>query len=270
MTEPLTLAARTVAALRSEHDTLARVVDGLSSADLDAVSGASEWTVAQVLSHLGSGAEISLATMRVAVSGAAPLPDDFNQGVWDRWNAMAPADQAAGSLRQDEELVAMLEGLSTEQRETTMVDMGFLPAPLPLGSAAGMRLDETAMHGWDVRVTSDPSATVDEEVAAVLADHFSGGLGFLLGFLGKPDAAGPAVVAVRPSGHTLVVGESVRLDGPGDAGSGTTEPDATFEGPVESLLRLITGRLSPDHTPGAVSVTGAVGLDDLRRAFPGF
>ena len=93
-------------ALRSTHDGLVAVVRDLSDEQLVAPSGATEWTVAQVLSHLGSGAEISAATLRNAVDGAGRLPDGFNQGVWDRWNAMSPRHQADGFVVADAALLA--------------------------------------------------------------------------------------------------------------------------------------------------------------------
>ena len=43
--------------------------------------------------------------------------------------------------------------------------------------------------------------------------------------------------------------------------------EAELRLPAEALVRLVYGRLDPDHTP-ALSVTG-VDLDDLRRTFPG-
>ena len=54
-------ADRIIDALRGGHDHLAAVVHRLTAADLTRPSGASEWDVSQVLSHLGSGAEIGLA-----------------------------------------------------------------------------------------------------------------------------------------------------------------------------------------------------------------
>jgi hypothetical protein len=36
------------------------------------------------------------------------------------------------------------------------------------------------------------------------------------------------------------------------------------------VARLLTGRLTPPFTPEDVTVTGNVGLDDLRRVFPGY
>lgn len=53
------LADRTIAALRAHHDELAAVVAGLSDEQLTAPSGSADWKVADVLSHLGSGAEIT-------------------------------------------------------------------------------------------------------------------------------------------------------------------------------------------------------------------
>jgi hypothetical protein len=48
------------------------------------------------------------------------------------------------------------------------------------------------------------------------------------------------------------------------------DPTATFTGPLEAAIRLVGGRLRPANTPERVKVTGAVTLDDLRRAFPGY
>lgn len=260
-----TLTDRTIEALRAEHDTLAALVGQLSDAELAGPSGASEWTAAQVLSHLGSGAEIALAGYQARFTGSPAPADDFNQQVWDRWNTMAAADQASGFVASDDALVAALEDLSSEQRESITVDLGFLAEPLPLGAVLAMRLNEAVQHGWDVRVGLDPTAVIAESTAAVLAEHFAGGLGFLLGFTGKADAlASPAVIDLRDAGYALHVQDRVRLTG------ATGESTATFIGPLESAVRLFGGRLSPKYTPDAVDVVGNLTLDDLRRVFPGY
>ena len=176
----MTLADRSIAALRAEHETLAGFVPTLYDEELGKQSGASDWTVAQVLSHLGSGAEIGLATLRANLGSGPPLADDFAQGVWDRWNSLSPAAQADGVLVHDAELVAAFEGLSADQRQTVQFHLGFVPFPLGVDVIAGMRLNESAMHGWDARVAIDPHAVVVERTAAVLLDHFGGGLSVLL------------------------------------------------------------------------------------------
>jgi hypothetical protein len=48
---------------------------------------------------------------------------------------------------------------------------------------------------------------------------------------------------------------------------GAEEP-ATFELPAESFIRLVYGRLDPEHTPATVGQDGE--LDVLRSTFPGF
>jgi uncharacterized protein (TIGR03083 family) len=260
------LAHRTIADLRTLHDELAALVPTLTEAQLAGPSGASEWTVAQVLSHLGSGSEISLATYRAALTGAAGPGSEFNQGVWDRWNAMDPRDQAAGFVEHDAKLVETIEALTPEQRENLKIDVGFAPTALTVSTHAGMRLNELALHSWDVRVALDLGAALSEQSAEVLVEQFSDGMGFLLGWLGKAEAlAEPAVVGV--SGHKLVVSTTVSLSSAGDDGQAAT---ADFAGPLEAFVRLIGGRLAPAHTPAEVGVSGNVGLDDLRRVFPGF
>ena len=78
---------RSIAVLRTQHAQLEAVVAGLSPEQLRGESGASEWSIAQVLSHLGSGAEITLGTITAA--------DQDNQSIWDRWNAASPQEQAS-------------------------------------------------------------------------------------------------------------------------------------------------------------------------------
>jgi uncharacterized protein (TIGR03083 family) len=260
------LADRTIADLRILHDELATIVPGLTDAQLTGPSGASEWTVAQVLSHLGSGAEIGLETYRVAIDGAAEPADDFNQGVWARWDSSTPQQQAASFLEHDTALVERIEALTPEQRESTQIKLGFLPAPLPIESIAGMRLNEVAQHSWDVRVGLDPAATIDHETAELLHEQFSGGIGFLLGFIAKKDVVDePTIVALGDSPYRIVTNdEGVTLTADG------ATPTATFSGPAESAVRLLNGRLKAEHTPLEVTVTGNVTLDQLRQVFPGF
>jgi uncharacterized protein (TIGR03083 family) len=256
------LVDRSIAALRARHDELETLVSKLTPEELDTRSGASEWTVAHVLSHLGSAAEIMLSTISEA-AGITVAPKE-NKDVWDRWNAASPDEQASGFLEHDERLVAALEGTSEEQRQTAMIELGFLPEPVHLVTPVGMRLNEVAAHGWDVAVAVDPDAAIDAETADLLLQHFTGGLGFLLGFAGTADRlSADATIAVGD--YQLVVDDSVRIVGGSEAPA-----TATFAGPLEAVIRLLSGRLAPEHTPADVEVSGNVTLDDLRNVFPGY
>ncbi|GAB1691127.1 maleylpyruvate isomerase family mycothiol-dependent enzyme [Krasilnikovia sp. M28-CT-15] len=260
-----TLAGRTIAALRSEHDVLASTVPALSAEQLTGASGASEWSIADVLSHLGSGAEITLTSLQAALGEAQAPGPDFNQGVWDRWNALSPQDQATGSLRSDEALVTALENVPEQRHDDLQVRVGFLPDPLPLAAFAALRLSEVAQHSWDVRVGIDPAATLADVSAQLLAEHLSGSLGFLLGFIGKSDAAPEhAVVDISGTPYRIALDDGVRFT------TADLPATATFAGPLESALRLIYGRLTPEHTPAHLEVTGNISLDQLRAVFPGF
>ncbi len=259
-----TLADRTITALRAEHELLAGLIPGLADNQLIGPSGASEWKVADVLSHLGSGAEIMGAGLQATLGQAAAPPADFNQGVWDRWNALPPREQADGFLDRDAALVTALEGLGDDQRESLGFSIGFGPDPLPVASFAGMRLNEMSQHSWDVRVALDPDATIIGDSAEILLEQFAGGLGFLLGFVGKPADGERIVLGLGASGYTLVIDDAVSLTGA--AGDAT----ATFSGAPEAAVRLIAGRLTPEHTPEGLEVAGNTSLEDLRRIFPGY
>ncbi|GIM95485.1 maleylpyruvate isomerase family mycothiol-dependent enzyme [Paractinoplanes toevensis] len=260
-----TLASRTISALRSEHDDLARLVPSLSAEQLSGPSGASDWTVADVLSHLGSGAEITLAGFRAALGDAEAPGPDFNQSVWDRWNALSPQEQAAGWVGSDEALVAALEAVPESRHDDLPVKLGFLPEPLPLAGFTAMRLSEVVPHGWDVRAGVDPAAALTEPSAQLLAEHLSGGIGFLLGFIGKPaEVRENAVIEISKTPYRIVLDDAARLT------TETLPASATFAGPLEAAVRLIYGRLGPRFTPAGVEVSGNITLDELRTAFPGF
>ncbi|RNL79489.1 maleylpyruvate isomerase N-terminal domain-containing protein [Nocardioides marmorisolisilvae] len=259
-----TLAARTIDALRHEHDDLAAVVAAFTDAELTGPSGASEWSAAQVLSHLGSGSEIGLAGLQVALGLREPLDDSFNPSVWARWDAMGPDEQRSEYLRHNLTMVEAYEDLSADQRESLQVPVPYLPAPISVATYAGLRLSEATHHGWDARVAMDRGAALLDRSTAVLLEHLAGDLGFLLGFIGKADRiADDVVLSLGDSGYSIAITDTVSL------ASSADEPTATFSGPVEAALRLMVGRLGPAYTPAAVTVTGNVTLDELRSAFPG-
>jgi uncharacterized protein (TIGR03083 family) len=265
-----TLADRTIAALRSNHDELAARVRGFDEQDLARQSGSSQWDVAQVLSHLGSGAEIGLATLQTGVAGQPGPDQDFNKSVWDRWNAMSPQEKAKGFLRANEQLVTGFENLDAAARQDLHVKMAFLPFPADVALLSGMRLNEAVLHGWDVRVAFDPHATLNAQEAATALEQLTGPLNFMVGFLGKPEALGGTQATLRVETTDprrvlgLVLGPTVSLS---DA---LADSDGVLTAPAEALLRLLGGRLDQAHTPDTLTITSdAVTLEQLRRIFPG-
>src|SRR3954453_21068168 len=175
-------ADETIKALRSGHDDLAALVRGFTADDLARPSGASKWDVSQVLSHLGSGAEISLASLEGALEGTGTPGGEFNQSVWARWDAMSREERAENFLTADAALVARYEGLDAQTRQNLRIDIGFLPAPVDVAGAGGLRLTEVTYHVWDVKVAFDPAATLASEGVPLLFDQ----VGMLIRFLGRP------------------------------------------------------------------------------------
>ncbi len=178
---------------------------------------------------------------------------------------MQPHEQAAGFLALDAELVAALQALDGQQLASMQFSAGSIPFPLAASGFAGLRLNETALHSWDVRAAFEPRAVLQSEAAQVLTELLASDLGFMLGFIGKAGAVSePAVVGVKDSGFGFVIDSAVSMT---TSISGAT---ATFTGPLEAVVRLFGGRLDSQHTPEGVTVTGNVTLDDLRAVFPGF
>jgi uncharacterized protein (TIGR03083 family) len=260
-------ADRAISALRSGHNSLAGLIEGLSPEALSGPSAASEWTIAQVLSHLGSGAEIGLANLEASL-GDGPAPDsDFNHGVWDRWNAMSPQDQAENFVKANEELVERYESLDQFTRDNQQIIISFLPEPVDVATSAAFRLNEFTLHTWDVAVAVDPEATLAPEAL----EHVPHALAYLFGWVAKPGnvldgrEVTVAVNTTAPENHFgLALSDKAALT------ITPADPDTTLSLPTESWLRLISGRLAPEHTPASVSVTGAITLDQLREIFPGY
>jgi uncharacterized protein (TIGR03083 family) len=251
-----------IAALRSGHTELASVVE--SKDTFTGPSACSDWDVSQVLSHLGSGAEIALGSLRRSIDpSASSVP---NTDIWDRWNAMSPQDRATGFLAANEAVVSAYEALDDATRNDLRIDLGFLPAPVDVATAAGLRLQEFALHSWDVRSADDPTATVAPEAAAELVDRS----GLLIGWIGHADVVAAPVTLVLATTEPerrlgLTIADAVSLGDAPEAG------DGTLTLPAEAWLRLMTGRLPADQTPASVAVdSAAITLEDLRRVFPGF
>jgi uncharacterized protein (TIGR03083 family) len=258
-----TLARRWITALRVSHDGLRALVGGYGPEEVRGPSYDDDWTIAQVLSHLGSGAEIMVGSLDDIARGEAP-DNSASQQVWDRWNAKSPDDQAHDALVADAALVERWEAFDDDQLAAFSVSL--FGMQLDASAFVGLRLGEHILHTWDIAVMADAGAGLAPEAAGLVASR----LPLLAVYFGKADrlTGGPIRWVMRTSdpelGFVLEVGDGVRL---------TEDADATGDDevrlPAEAFVRLLYGRLDPEHTPDAVSVSGAADLDELRRAFPG-
>ena len=251
-----------IQALRHSHDSLRALVEPLTDGQLEQRSYCTDWSIAQVLSHLGSQAEGFGLWLDAGLTGQDPPGRDAFPPIWDAWNARAPRAQVADSLQANEALIQRLESLDSDQQERFRLEL--FGMDLDMAGLARMRLSEHAIHSWDVAVALDPASRVAPEAVDLIVDT----LGPLAARSGKPDGT-KLRLHVSASGpqrdFTLESGETVSLV-PSAAGEGTELPELQL--PAEALVRLVYGRLDPAHTPPVE--TRGVDLDELRRLFPGF
>lgn len=261
-----TAADSVIAVLRAGHDELTAFLAGLSPDDLTRRSAADEWTVAQVLSHLGSSAEIHLAMIAAGRDGT-PAPDqDFNEGVWARWDAMSPGEQAAGLPEANARLIEAYEALDEAQRADVRIVFGWLPAPVDVATSARLRISEFALHRWDVEAAFDPRAHVSADAVPVLLEHAPR----MFGFMGRAESLGGREHRLAVHLSDLDRSFGLHLGGAVEKTDTPAEPDGTLTLPAEALIRLVYGRLKEPYDTDGVQVTGSLSLDDLRRVFPGF
>jgi uncharacterized protein (TIGR03083 family) len=247
-----------LAALHASVDRLHRIAAGLGPDQVRQSAYPTEWTVADVLSHIGSGAVIMRRGFEDRLAGRE-TPGDFNQSVWDEWNAKSPDDQAAEALMADAALLAALESATEAQLEGFEFTMG--PMTLDVDGFVSLRLGEHAVHTWDIEVVLDADATLTPETVPVLVDRVP----VIAGFAGRSPGT-DTVVPIRTSLperdlSVVTTPDSVQLV-PSEPGSG-----APLALPAEALIRLVYGRLDPEHTPSGVD--GPV-VEQLRLVFPGF
>ena len=176
---------------------------------------------------------------------------------------MPPVEQVRTALSADAALVARLGALSEAERERWRLEV--FGSEQDLAGLARMRLSEHAVHTWDVVVALQPSAPVAPEAVDLLVDS----LGAVAARAGSSEVALTVAVSTNHPDRELTLelgpGGTSLIEGKPAAGTAT----GSVRLPAEALLRLVYGRLDPDHTPTGISADG-VGLDDLRAAFPGF
>jgi uncharacterized protein (TIGR03083 family) len=244
------MAQDVVRAVRASHERLRGLLDGLDEEALRAPSYDDEWSIADVASHLGSQAEIFSQWLSAGLD-AGDAADVSTQPIWDRWNAKPPAEQAKDSVTASDALLARLEALPEDVRFA----LSFYGQQLDLTGLATMRLNEQALHTWDIAVALDPAATVLPDAVTLLVDATAPDIAARSG---KPvPGAEPVVVATTDPARVFRI---------------TLDPDVTLtrveEGtadvtlPAEAFLRLVAGRLDP--APGE-----SPHLTGLRNSFPG-
>jgi uncharacterized protein (TIGR03083 family) len=262
MSEPNTTPSADVllAALRNSRARLVEIATPLTSEQVRERSYDTEWSIAQVLSHIGTGSIFFKFILEAGLAGEPVPSTELMRPIWDEWNAKSPEDQTRDGVEADGALMAAFEALDTQQRADWEIDMyGMHP---DFAGLLMMRLSEHSVHTWDVVVALDPQAVLAPDAVDLLIDT----LERLVARVGKP------------LDQQLVIG--VETDAPSrnfvltvDAEGATLEPldarsdaDRLLALPAEAFVRLVYGRLDPEHTPAGADDPV---LEVLRGVFPG-
>jgi uncharacterized protein (TIGR03083 family) len=250
-----------IAVLRTLHDDLAARTLELGPEQLRAGSYDTEWTVADVLSHLGSSAELGSQRVRTGLDGTP----EGNAAVWAKWNARTPEQQAVEAIAIEEEYVAALEACD----EGTVAGLARELAGLDLEAPQilAMRVSEQTMHSWDIAVAFDDDATLPAVGVPGTFDN----LWLTLRFATQPydGELRVRILTTDPDRDYVleIVGGETRLN-PSGKDIDTTTLDGELQLPAEALLRLFYGRLDPRHTPPYKASDDEL-LERLRALFKG-
>lgn len=173
-----TVIRQEIAVIRTLADGLHDFLAGLSDADLSRQSACDAWTVRDVAGHLANRAERQVASMTRGRSGDASPPPGFTRPAGNM--AMSAANAAADIAYSRElgdallptfrrhyaELTALLDSFSGDQWQQ--------PCWHPRRGAmtareyVSQRIQELAIHDWDIRNPFDPEAALHPEAIPTL------------------------------------------------------------------------------------------------------
>ncbi|MCU1679909.1 MAG: maleylpyruvate isomerase family mycothiol-dependent enzyme [Amycolatopsis sp.] len=250
-----------LAALHASSRRLAEAVDGLTDKQLATPSYASGWTIAQVLSHLGSAAEIGAVLVQRGIDGDPTGPGEQDtKPVWQRWDAMSALEQRAAWREADARHLKLLDSADIAD-----VQVPYFAGLLSVPVYAGYRLSEHSVHGWDIEVALDRSAKIPADEVELLWQR--------LDRVATRFRDAKTLTRLKPGQIALELTEPPRtlcLDLGGELHIVPCEPGdptATVQGSAEAVLRLVYGR---NRVEDGVAATGGVTVDDVRSLFPGY
>lgn len=259
-----------VSALKREYNALVSDIDAQPSSFVEQDSFCSNWKNYQVVSHLASGSELFQKTLETALDGAEPVGDETRKAVWGYFDGLEP--QAVYPEFKDRlgKLFDYLDSLPAEKQDAIVPTFA---GALPLPKALLTRLNEVALHVWDIEVKQDSARTLDEDSASLLL---------------------PMVIERLPNrakkdGLEKLNGKPIAFDLQGrDARQFSLRPgeerasieeglasDALFTVQInaDGFQRLVSGRLPIDEavSSGRAHVGGeATAASALNEIFPGY
>jgi uncharacterized protein (TIGR03083 family) len=261
-------ARRVLRLSRAEYDALLAYLQQLPPAGWTEQSACAEWKVYQVVSHIGWQPEIIGAMLKAGLRGSPAMTDDQRKAIWARFDAMQPDEVLPALKANNDAFVALTDSLSEAELGQTIP---WIFGPAPLASVLASRLNEQALHAWDITSVHEKQAKL---TPAAVPDLVAANVPARVGRLAQPTQAEALVGKTIQVRYTQPGGSAslkVDKDSVGATPGQADAPDLTVELPAEALVRLIWGRY--DVTAGVKS--GEVKLsrpdlaDSLQKLFPG-
>ena len=257
---------QTIALLRSESDALAEFLAGLDDAGWARQSACDAWTVADAASHIAQGSQGSSLALTRARNGD-PSPPEGSRLLEAGDRASEPTAERAIAFRTgkaaSELLQAYREGADLLVQTALELQPEDWEKPsfhrrglIPVHENITRRIQEIAIHGWDIRSAFDPASEISEAGAQEIATVAHRWLGVCFVPLEgganarfRFEVSGPNAF----SEDVVLEDDGFRIEPAGD-----TTPDVTFRANTSAYVLLVYGRLdiSSGSTPVQLEIDG--------------
>ena len=271
----------TIALLRSESNALAEFLAGLDDEGWARQSACDAWTVAEAAAHIAQGSQGSSTAITRARNGDPSPPegqrfldagDRASEPTAERARAFSAGKGASELLQAYREgadlLVQTAEGIQPGDWEKPSFHRRGM---IPIHENITRRIQEIAIHGWDIRSAFDPAAEISEAGAREIATV---GHRWLNACFVPLEGGANARFRFAVSGPNAF-SEDVVLEGDGfriEPAGGAT-PDVTFRANTSAYVLLVYGRLdiSSGSTPVQLEIDGPLERALLfTRSFQGY
>jgi uncharacterized protein (TIGR03083 family) len=257
-------------AIKREYQSIVRDFESHPSSYAEQDSYCANWKNYQVVSHLGSGAELFQKSLETSLDGKEAVTADTRQAVWGHFDGLAPQAVYPEFRDRMDKLVGYLEELpESKQNEIVPTFAGEMPLPKALLT----RLNEVSLHSWDILVTQNPNLGLPDESAALLLplvverlphrakrDGLDELQGRPIGF--DITGAGARQFSLHPGTEQASVEDGL-----------SSNRLFTVKTSAEAFQRLVAGRqpIQDAISSGKAEVTGATeSVQTLNKIFPGY
>ena len=256
-----------ISLVNSEADHLRDFLGSLSADQWSHPSACADWALGDVVAHITQGADTWSECITRAVAGDASPPEGLQPLRPGDRGSQATADRAI-QMRDEKGPVGLLaafgDGYDRLRQVMSTLTTGDQDKPcfhrrgiMSVYDYVGVRLQELAIHGWDIRYGLDTSAQIWDDSLPVLVDRVPRWLRNT--FQSEPKLAAPIRYRFHVTGAAPVKQDVVvTADGYAIEPTSDTPANVTFNCNSSEYILLIYGRLNLDQasTIGDLRIEG--------------